>query len=280
MNRTIGFRLLTLLVFFTWGCLTISSDNRTSETETKTIKSGAADVTIPFSNRSDLDQFSVSRDQNISFVNDPVSDQIVMKAGVPEGSHYGMELDYNFEGVEEVHMKWEQYIPPNWTTAKGTHMKFPGIGNRDRHGWGGRRTDGTGGWSVRTAVRDRSAKNDALSVEFYVYHMDMEDWGTVYKWKADENGAVIHRGEWTEIGTYVRVNTPGKSDGIIRGWVNGELAFEKEDLRFRAKGYDQYDVQEIMWHIYHGGSPGSPVDQHVYFRKLEIWFGESSNNKE
>lgn len=276
MNRFIGFTLLVIFAFY-WGCSTTASENQSGESETKTIKSGSADLSIPFSNESDIDLFSVSRDQNVSFVNGPQSDQLVMRAGVPEGAHYGIELDYNFEGVEEVHMKWEQYIPSNWTTATGTHMKFPGIGNRDKHGWGGRRTDGTGGWSVRTGVRDRPAYNDSVSVEFYVYHMYMQDYGTVYKWEADENGAVIHREEWTEIENYVKVNTPGKSDGIIRGWVNGELAFEKEDLRFRAEGYDQYDIQEIMWHVYHGGSPASPVDQHIYFRNLEIWFGESSN---
>lgn len=278
MNQCIGFTLIVFLVLI-WGCSITTSKKQSVESETKTIKSGAADVSIPFSNRLDLDQFSVSRDQNVDFVNGPLSDQVVMKAGVPEGSHYGIELDYIFEGVEDVHMKWEQYIPSHWTTATGTHMKFPGIGNRDKHGWGGRRVDGTGGWSVRTGVRDRPAYNDSLSVEFYVYHMDMGNWGSVYSWDADENGAVIHRGEWTEIENYVKVNTPGKSDGIIRGWVNGKLAFEKEDLRFRAEGYEQYDIQEIMWHIYHGGSPASLVDQHVYFRNLEIWFGESSNNK-
>lgn len=117
------------------------------------------------------------------------------------------------------------------------------------------------------------------SVEFYIYHMYMQDYGTVYRWDVDENGAVIHRGEWTEIENYVQVNTPKKNNGIIRGWINGELAFEKKDLRFRSEGYDQYDIQEIMWHLYHGGSPASSIDQHVYFRNLEIWFGESSNSE-
>lgn len=109
--------------------------------------------------------------------------------------------------------------------------------------------------------------------------MYMQDYGTVYRWDVDENGAVIHRGEWTEIENYVQVNTPKKNNGIIRGWINGELAFEKKDLRFRSEGYDQYDIQEIMWHLYHGGSPASSIDQHVYFRNLEIWFGESSNSE-
>lgn len=237
------------------------------------INTGEPHVYIALDKPEDLDHFSVSRSQNVLFEGEPVQGETVMRVNIPEGSHYGMEMDYYFEGVEEVHMRWKQYIPSHWTSATGTHMKFPGIGNRDQHGWGGRRVDGTGGWSVRTGVRDRPAYNDSLSVEFYVYHMDMGDWGSVYRWDADYYGAVINRGEWTEIENYVRVNTPGEPDGIIRGWVNGELVFEKTDMRFRAEGYKQYDIREIMWHVYHGGADPSPVDQHIYFKDLEVWMG-------
>lgn len=264
--------LFFLILFIYPAC----SNEENSVSEVKAIHDEEPDLLVRFEKEEDLQVFSVSRSENISFVENSDSWGKVMRVDVPEGNHYGMEMDYLFDGVDEVYMSWQQYIPSHWTSADGTHMKFPGIGNRDQHGWGGRRADGTGGWSVRTGVRDRPAYNDSLSVEFYVYHMDMGDWGSVYSWDADENGATIFRGEWTEITNYVRVNTPGERDGIIRGWVNGNLAFEKLDIGLRAEGYEQYDIREIMWHVYHGGADASPLDQHILFRDLKIWLGTDS----
>ncbi len=236
-----------------------------------------SDVYIPLSSESDLDQFSIYRSDYVSFVNDQQLGRDVQRVDVPEGQHYGMAMEYEFDGAEEVLMRWKQYLPEHWSPEAGTHIKFPGIGNRDRHGWGGRQTDGTGGWSVRTGLRSRPEQDDAVTVEFYVYHMDMGTWGTLYQWDTDERGAVLYRGEWAEMEVYVKVNTPGEADGIIKGSVNGEQRFEKTDLRFREKGYDQYDIREIIWHIYHGGASTSPVDQHIHFSDLEIWLGDVSS---
>lgn len=272
---TLHFVILYSVILISISCITL--EDETVTTQFAGIKNGTPDIAVSLESDADLELFLVSRSQNVSFEEDKKAGFNVMRVNVPKGNHYGMEMDYYFEGVEDVHMRWQQYIPSHWTSADGTHMKFPGIGNRDRHGWGGRRTDGTGGWSVRTGVRDRTAYDDSLSVEFYVYHMDMGDWGSVYSWESNEDGAVMRRGEWTELETYVRVNTPGERDGVIRGWVNGKLVFEKTDLGFRAEGYEQYDIREIMWHVYHGGSEPSPLDQHIYLRDLEIWLGDSSN---
>ncbi len=232
-----------------------------------------ADVYIPFEKESDLEQFSIYRSDHISFADHPVSDRKVKRVHVPENQHYGMAMQYNFSGADEVTLRWKQYLPEEWMPARGTHIKFPGIGNRDGHGWGGRRTDGTSGWTVRTALRNQSDDNNAVTVEFYVYHMEMGRWGSIYHWDRDENGAGVYRGEWTEMEIYVRVNTPGEADGIICGWINGEPRFEKTDLKFRAEGYDEYDIREIIWDIYHGGAESSPIDQDIYFRNLEIWYG-------
>jgi len=225
-------------------------------------------VHLPLSSKSDLNPFEIYRQEHVSFSEGDGTGTQAMRVEVPEGEHYGMAMDYTLEeGLEEVHMRWKVYLPDAWTTANGHHMKFPGIAHTDRHGWGGRRSDGTGGWSVRVAFKDHHTSPDSITAEYYVYHMDMGQWGSLYPW----NGT-LKRGEWIDIENYVRVNTPGEADGVIRAWVDGELVFEKEDLRFRAEGYEQYDVRDIMWHIYHGGAPSSPVDQHLYLRDLEIWY--------
>jgi hypothetical protein len=232
-----------------------------------------ADTTIPLNHESDLEQFSAYRSDQVSIEEHPSDSQKSKRVHIPKDQHYGMAMQYNFSGADEVTMRWKQFLSEDWMPARGTHIKFPGIGNRDEHGWGGRRTDGISGWSVRTGLRNQPDQNNAVTVEFYVYHMEMGRWGSIYHWDRDENGAGVYRGEWTEMEIYVRVNTPGKADGIICGWINGEPRFEKTDLKFRAEGYDEYDISEIIWDIYHGGAESSPIDQDIYFRDLEIWYG-------
>ncbi|MCC5907149.1 MAG: hypothetical protein JJU13_13140 [Balneolaceae bacterium] len=231
------------------------------------------DVYIPLDSESDLELFSQYRSNQVSFTDHSDSGRKVKRVHIPKDQHYGMAMQYHFSGADEVTLRWEQYLPDEWMPARGTHIKFPGIGNRDEHGWGGRRTDGTSGWTVRTGLRNQPDQNNAVTVEFYVYHMEMGRWGSIYSWDRDENGAGVYRGEWTEMEIYVRVNTPGEDDGIICGWINGEQRFEKTDLKFRAEGYDQYDIREIIWDIYHGGAESSPIDQDIYFRNLKIWYG-------
>ncbi len=259
--------LLIFSVVIGLSCTT-TSEERSGTSNVQTLKAGEPQIHVPLDNENDLNEFVVGRQEHVSFFDDPGLERKVKKVEVPEENHYGMAMDYKFdEGQEAVHIRWFQYLPEKWTTVRGNHMKFPGLAHTDRHGWGGRQTDGTGGWSVRTGFRDHHASPDSITGEFYVYHMGMGRWGSIYPWEG-----TVNRGEWTAIENYVRVNTPGEADGVIKAWVNGDLVFEKSDLRFRAAGFEQYDISEILWHIYHGGASPSEVDQHLYMRDLEIWY--------
>ena len=64
------------------------------------------------------------------------------------------------------------------------------------------------------------------------------------------------------------MNTPTVNDGVLRAWVDGRLAFEKTDLRFRD--VDSLKVEEVWMNVYHGGTAPSPRDQHLYIDNLVI----------
>ena len=66
------------------------------------------------------------------------------------------------------------------------------------------------------------------------------------------------------------MNTPGEKDGILRGWVDGKLAMERTDLRFR----DMADLKiEGFWmNLYYGGRWSSPGDMDVYFDNMALSF--------
>jgi hypothetical protein len=88
-------------------------------------------------------------------------------------------------------------------------------------------------------------------------------WGT---------GAYLERNRWYCIETYAKMNSitggVGNNDGILRGWVDGQLVFEKTDIRFR----DVYDLKiECIWfNVYVGGSWSADWDMDAYFDNMVI----------
>ena len=50
---------------------------------------------------------------------------------------------------------------------------------------------------------------------------------------------------------FARINTPGERDGILRGWVDGLLAFEKTDVQMRS--VEGVRIESIWLDVYYGG---------------------------
>ena len=47
------------------------------------------------------------------------------------------------------------------------------------------------------------------------------------------HAANLVRGKWTSIEQEVVMNNPGLTDGVVRVWANGKLAFERTDAVLR-----------------------------------------------
>ena len=62
----------------------------------------------------------------------------------------------------------------------------------------------------------------------------------------------LENNRWYCIEQYARLNTPGQNDGVLRGWVDGKLAFEKTDIRMRDVA--DLKIQSIWINLYHGGT--------------------------
>ena len=92
-------------------------------------------------------------------------------------------------------------------------------------------------------------------------------YGSVWLWQEDYRGLLTDN-RWYCIEQYVKMNTPAVNDGVLRAWVDGRLAFEKTDLRFRD--VDSLKVEEVWMNVYHGGTAPSPYDQHLYVDNLVI----------
>lgn len=195
-----------------------------------------------------------------------------------KGSNYGGSLHYKFaqetgEEPEEIYWRYYLRFSDTWNPTV-TGGKLPGVaGTYGRAGWGGRPVDGTNGWSARgtfhTAMNDNPPFGENKNpIGWYCYHADMDgSYGDVWYWTKGYNGYLANN-QWYAVEQQCKMNTPGKNDGVLRGWVNGRLAYEKTDIKFRT--VEDLKIEEIWMNIYHGGKAASPADMDLYFDNVVI----------
>jgi hypothetical protein len=214
--------------------------------------------------------------QNCSLVTNPAYDSArALRVFVAQGEHYGVSFGFDFadQGLnepEEIYFRYYVFIPDNWRRNNGEVGKLPGIsGTYGLGGWGGRPVNGDSGWSARMMNRDC---DDLVKVGFYCYHADMTGtYGDHLGWEIDSLG-YLTRNRWHGIEAYARMNTItsglGNNDGALRGWVNGELAYENTGLRFRDTSF--LKIERIWFNIYVGGSWTAPQDMEIFFDNVVI----------
>lgn len=193
-----------------------------------------------------------------------------LRVRVDQGGHYGVSLAYRFRKQtggepEEVYFRYYLRFADDWRPGRGG--KLPGFGGTyGRAGWGGRPVHGDDGWSARGLFRGRPDGRTAIG--YYCYHADMKGrYGSHWVWDRDGLGD-LENNRWYCIEQYVRLNTPGKNDGILRGWVDGRSAFEKTDIRFRDT--NRLKVETVWVNVYYGGLWAAEGDYHLYLDNVVI----------
>ncbi len=198
-----------------------------------------------------------------------------LQVTTPRGQHTGTSFAFKFRErlgaePEEIYFRYYLQLDPDWKHAT-SGGKLPGIsGTYGKAGWGGRKVNGSDGWSARGLFETRNGA-DSTAIGFYCYHADMRGrYGENWRFQPR-----LAHGRWYCIEQYCRLNTPGeaggrgKSDGVLRGWIDGQLAFEKTDIRFRDAG--SLKIEEIWVNVYHGGATPVPSeDIHLYLDNLVI----------
>ena len=173
---------------------------------------------------------------------------------------------------EEVYFRYYLRLGDDWNqTAQGG--KMPGLsGTYGKAGWGGRRSNGSNGWSARgsfyLSIPDDNPLAGRHPIGWYCYHADQQGtYGDGWVWKHGYRG-FLEKNRWYCIEQYVKLNTPKEKDGVLRAWVDGRLAFEKTDIRFRD--VDRLKVEQVWLNVYHGGTTPSPRDQHLFLDNVVI----------
>ena len=200
-----------------------------------------------------------------------------LRVKIAKGANGALNLGYKFKQKigrepEEIFFRYYLRLGQDWNqTVEGG--KMPGIsGTYGRAGWGGRRTYGKKGWSARGSFFQTIPPGNPLAgrhpIGTYCYHADQKGtYGDTWIWSKGYRGYLTSN-RWYCIEQYLKMNTPGKTDGILKAWVDGRLAFEKTDIRFRHVTH--LKIEQIWMNVYHGGRKPSPHDQHLFIDNVVI----------
>ena len=92
-------------------------------------------------------------------------------------------------------------------------------------------------------------------------------YGDIWVWQRGYRG-FLEKNRWYCIEQQVKLNQPERNDGLLRAWVDGRLAFEKTDIRFRTVA--TLKIEQVWMNVYHGGTKPSPYDQHLYIDNVVV----------
>jgi hypothetical protein len=164
---------------------------------------------------------------------------------------------------ESLYLRYYLWFDPGFDFVKGG--KLPGLAGGTGN-TGGHKPNGKDGFSVRIMWRP-----DGKIVQ-YVYHPDQPgDYGEDFPWDYGGCPRFFKPGKWHCVETYVQMNTPGKKDGIVRSWLDGDKALEITHLRFRD--IPDLRIDKLEFETFFGGGDASwatPRDQYTTFDNLVI----------
>jgi polysaccharide lyase-like protein len=204
-------------------------------------------------------------------------DGAALQVRIPRGQNIALDMGYRFaekhgSEPEEIYFRYYLRFANDWRPAVDGG-KLPGISaTYAQTGWGGRKADGTTGWSLRGQFFAMPEMGNpfhaATPIGTYAYHADMaESFGDAWPWTANGRG-LLERDRWYCIEQYVKVNTPGSKDGILRAWIDGDLVFEKSDLHLRDVATIR--IEQIWMNVYYGGVNPSPSDLHLFIDNVVV----------
>jgi len=200
-----------------------------------------------------------------------------LKVTIPRGGAVGLDLRYPFKqqhGSEPDEMYFRYYLrlARSWSNASDGG-KLPGFaGTYGVAGWGGRPWSGAKGWSMRGHFGLKPPATHAAAgktmLGSYAYHSKTSLYGEGLPWAQASFAGLIGPDRWVCVEQYLKLNAPGREDGVLRVWVDERLAFENTSLRLRD--LPRIHIEEVWMNVFHGGTATAPAAMHAYIDGVVI----------
>ncbi|KAL1915748.1 uncharacterized protein VTP21DRAFT_6507 [Calcarisporiella thermophila] len=199
-------------------------------------------------------------------------------AGVEGGAHfYTQPFAPNAQWKSALLSYWVGF-PSNFPWVKGG--KLPGIyGGEGGEGCsGGMHSYGDNCFSMRMMWR-----NDGES-EAYAYVPESEEFcsdrptvicNEVYGTSIARGEFEFSLGAWNKIDMFISMNDPGKSNGVLKVWLNNTMMVDKNNVPYRTT--DALGVSRLMFSTFFGGATpdwATPIDTFTAFRDIQLSVGE------
>ncbi|RQG99375.1 hypothetical protein [Natrarchaeobius oligotrophus] len=213
---------------------------------------------------------------NATLVASPTySGERALQMRIRDGQSWGVSTHYDLDdGVFELDGRVHFALDTGW--------EMPGRDPSNCRLWncamalgegsaGGGVPDGTNGWSNRLYVTTSGGEADGpFRLLSHTYHMD-ESQDHDYLLDGEEyvvNEAEIVPGRWYEFGYYVCVNTVtngrANADGVVQYRLDGDLVYDRRDVRFTADLEDNV-IETTGPAGYYGGRYVSPKNLYAYY---------------
>lgn len=209
-----------------------------------------------------------------------------LKSVMPTGKHWGSSGWWHFEDngfsqPEELYWRYWIRFDDDFYIAPPARGKLPGPATlqHDRCNGGRPSVPGEPCFSARMMFSRTypsagepgypNGPDGVTRLGFYTYHLDSPSHrGDIWDW--DGETGVLTNGEWYCVEGRIKLNTPGTSDGVLQGWVNEQIAFDKDDVAFRRSAENSLNIRTFWFDIYYGGSDTSPRDNEIQFDSLAL----------
>ncbi|RNC73208.1 MAG: O-antigen ligase family protein [Desulfuromonadales bacterium] len=160
------------------------------------------------------------------------------KRGMPIGGA-GFRRKLNLPPSDCMSLSYSVRFAPDFPFTKGG--KLPGLGGGIGN-TGGKIPNGRDGFSTRFMWRGSGAG------EVYAYLPTSREWGT----SLGRGDWSFKPGVWNRIQQKVRLNTPGRADGEISVWLNGQPVHVSRGLTFRET--DTLKTDLLIFETFFGGN--------------------------
>lgn len=175
------------------------------------------------------------------------------------GSNWKYELKKSYN---ELYLSYKVKFQKDFNFVKGG--KLPGLfGGENIFG---KRPNGHDGWNAMMMWRE-----DGLIVQ-YLYHPDQLDiWGDDLVWRIEGKAQYFIPDTWYTVEHRIVMNTPKNNDGILQCWLNGELALDIRDLRYRDT--PNLKIDSLYFSTFFGGNDSSwatQKDEKIFFDDIII----------
>lgn len=192
------------------------------------------------------------------------------------GAQWILKLDGEYE---EATLRYRVKFRQGFDFVRGG--KLPGLAGGTAP-TGSTQSDGINGWTGRLMWRTdfdgvsgqpAQLTSNAISYAKYAtsgFAGDGEQEDKLYFTEADDSRVVWQSGVWYEITQYVKMNTPGQSDGIIRVFVDGRQVYDQTDALIRHAA--SLKIDKMYFSTFFGGNEDwrTSKDEVAYFDDFEI----------